>query len=143
MTRNILDQIKVVVEARRVAENLTKGRQEALRIWREANFTLLEAGEQAEAWKAETEAKLRAMAVEIYKETGSKAPAPGVGIRLVTALKYIPEEAFGWAVEHKMALKLDVSAFEKIVKASPLPFVEVSQDPQATIATDLDKEGGG
>ena len=85
------------------------------------------------------EAQLRALTLQAYAETGNKTPAPGVAVREVTKLSYNLQEALDWAIEHKMALKLDTPAFERIAKASPLPLVTVSQEPQATIASDLNK----
>lgn len=85
------------------------------------------------------ESALRELTITAYRETGSKSPAPGVGIREITRIEFDAKEAFLWASEHKIALKLDTSAFEKIAKASPLEFVTTSIIPQATIATDLSK----
>ena len=88
------------------------------------------------------ELALRTLALAEYDRTGNKAPGPGVGIREVTRLEYAEAEALAWAVEHTVALKLDKAAFEKIVKAAPLPFVASVTEPQATIATDLGKALG-
>lgn len=89
------------------------------------------------AWLDDEENELRDRTLKAYAETGDKAPAEGVGIREVTKLEYDTKVAFDWAVEHTMAIKLDVSAFEKIAKVSPPNFVTVFQEPQATIATNL------
>jgi len=77
------------------------------------------------------------MTLLAFYQTGDKAPVKGVGIREMTKLEYDAGVAFNWALEHKMAVKLDVSAFEKIAKASPLAFVKTYQEPIATIATNL------
>ncbi len=88
----------------------------------------------------ETEDKLRELTLQAYAETGNKAPAPGVGIRERTVLTYDNKIAFDWAKAHKMALKLDTSAFEKIAKADTPDFVKVSTEAIATIATELKVE---
>jgi len=136
----LLDQIKLVAEARAKAQETSEAKHAALADWENDNVELLESDHEAHSQVAEAEAKLRELTIKAYQETGNKAPAPGVGIREVTKLEYDPSVAFDWAVEHRMALKLDTSGFEKIVKASPLDFVRVYQEPQATIATNLNPE---
>jgi len=106
--------------------------------WMEENQTLFDNESKSKTICQDAEATLRELTLIAYAETGNKAPAPGLGIREVTKLEYDTKVAFTWAVEHTMALRLDTSAFEKIVKASPLDFVTVSQVPQATIATQLE-----
>ena len=137
MTTQLEGQIKVVAEARGRIAQLREEKNLALSMWENENKELLrhldttaEAVNVAEAW-------LRTLTLQAYNETGNKAPAVGVGIREVTKLTYGPREALTWATDHRMALKLDVSAFEKIVKVSPLDFVTITQEPQATIATNL------
>ena len=88
----------------------------------------------------EAEQVLRDMTIKAYEETGNKAPAVGVGTRVVTKLLYDVGKAFEWAKQHGLALKLDTAAFEKIAKADKPDFVAVEESPQATIATDLNKE---
>lgn len=83
------------------------------------------------------EATVRGLAVAVYLESGNKAPAKGVSVVESSKLKYDAEQAFQWATEHKVALALDTKAFEKIAKASPLPFVTTEVTPSARIATDL------
>lgn len=138
MIEALKSQIRVVVEARQRAVEL-KGQRDALwEDWNKANRELLNALIQAGAEVAEVEAMLRELTLQDYAQTGNKTPVEGVGIREVTKLEYDTKVAFSWAVEHTMALKLDTSAFEKIAKASPPNFVTVFQEPQATIATQLE-----
>ena len=85
------------------------------------------------------EAALKAATIIAYKETGNKAPAPGVGIREVTVLDYVPTEALDWAIKHSLALSLDKKAFETIAKGGQVPFVTLRVEPQAIIAQDLEK----
>ena len=132
------EQIKVVAEARQRAAELKNLRELLLEEWTKANRDLLDKLTQTGAEVAEVEAKLRELTLQAYAETGNKAPAPGVGIRERTVLTYDGKVAFDWAKAHKMALKLDTSAFEKIAKISDLDFVAVTTEPIATIATTLE-----
>ena len=88
----------------------------------------------------EAETALRALAVDIFRRTGQKTVHPGVKIREEPQLTYDPKRALAWAMEHRMALTLDAKAFEKIAKAAHLPFVQVSVEPQATLATRFEDE---
>jgi len=138
MIEQLKDQIKVVVLARRTAAELKDHRDVLLEAWNKDNQGLLDTLTQAGAEVAEVEATLRELTLKAYAETGDKAPVIGVGIREVTKLDYDKPTAFKWATEHVMALKLDTTAFEKIAKASPLDFIFYYQEPQATIATQLE-----
>lgn len=132
-------QIVVVATARKLTQEKANALKTARAVWEEANKTLLDEVVQTSQFTSAAETILRELTLKAYADTGNKTPVPGVGIREVTKLEYASQDAFKWAVEHNMALKLDVSAFEKIVKASPLDFVKITQEPQATIATDLSK----
>jgi len=134
----IKDQILVVVEARDAVNLITAVREVSYQKWVKANDSLLNNESLAKLGRDTAEAKLRELTLQAYAETGNKAPVVGVGIREVTKLEYDKTVAFKWATEHIMALKLDTAAFEKIVKASPLDFVRIYQEPMATIATQLE-----
>ena len=138
MLEQLKDQILVVVEARDDANLATSIREVSYQKWVKANEGLLNTESLAKLDRDTAEAKLRELTLQAYAETGDKAPMVGVGIREVTKLDYDKEVAFKWATEHVMALKLDTTAFEKIVKASPLDFVFQYLEPQATIATQLE-----
>ena len=130
-------QIKIVAELREKVREIKEQKAESFIAWEKANSELLESIESNTAALSGHEELLRQMVLETYSENGEKNPAPGVGIREYKKINYEPAVAFDWAVNHKMALKLDVSAFEKIAKASPLEFVTITTVPQATIAADL------
>lgn len=131
------EQIKIVAEARQVKANLDEQKKELYAQWEEATKPLLEQIASQSEKVTEAENKLRYMTIEEYKTTGNKAPAVGVGIRILTKLEYEPKDALKWAMEHQVALSLDKSSFEKFAKATPLDFVQVREEPQATIATNL------
>lgn len=137
--KELKEQINVVVGARQLAQEAITKRTEALLSWQEANKQLYTNESDARTVCVEAEDTLREMTLQVYTETGNKAPEIGVGIRVRTCLDYEDNEAMNWAMEHKLALKLDPSAFEKIAKTSNLPFVTITEEPTATIATELAK----
>jgi len=136
-TVSLLDQIKEVAKAREQKFLLGMAKQRSYEQWLETNLELMEQLANAETEVTEQEALLRELTIKAYNETGSKAPAPGVGIRELTKLDYDPKEALKWALEHKIALSLDKKTFEGFAKTTPLDFVAVTEELQATIATDL------
>jgi len=138
MIEQLKEQIKVLAKARRQAGTALECRNMARVEWENQNKVILDAVTDTATIVSETEATLRELTLQAYAETGNKAPAPGVGIREVTKLEYDAKIAFDWAKEHAIALKLDVSGFEKVAKVSPPDFVTIFQQPQATIATNLD-----
>ena len=141
--KQLKEQINAVVEARELALEATMRRVEAYKSWAEANQQLLDNEGAAKTACQEAEAELRELALQIYAVTGDKAVAPGIGIRVMTRLNYDDREAMSWALEHKLALKLDTSAFEKIAKTSNLMFVTILEEPSATIATELKRWNNG
>ena len=107
--------------------------------WEETNAWQFAQLEQATESLGTVETALRDATVQAFNATGDKHPGPGLGIRVVSKLEYDSGVAFDWALEHKLALKLDSPTFEKIAKSNSLPFVAVTDQPTATIATDLEK----
>ena len=136
------EQIKVVAEAREELRAQKNRKKELFEKWEQDNKDLLYDIELKVKFLEDDEGLLRDMTVSEYNKTGSKAPAPGVGIREITKLDYDGKIAFDWAKAHEMALMLDTKAFEKIAKADPPDFVKITTRPQATIATDLGKALG-
>ena len=140
-------QVKVVAIAREKASVLKQRRNDLLDEWNRVNQELLDSLTQAGADVAVAEQGLREMTLLAFYQTGDKTPVKGVGIREMTKLEYDAGVAYNWAMEHRIAVKLDVSAFDKIAKATPMDFVKVYQEPIATIASDLSsimtgQEGG-
>ena len=135
--QQLIEQINTVVEAREKAQEATEWRTSAYQKWVEANQPLLDNESDAKSTCQEAEAKLREMTIQSYVDTGNKSALPGIGIRIMTRLTYDNQMAMEWAVEHKLALKLDAVIFEKIAKTSGLPFVTIAEEPTATIAADL------
>jgi len=135
----IQEQIKVVAQVRKLAQEKADAVKASKLAWEKSNRNFLEDAEQTAQFLSASEMVLRDLTLKAYLETGNKTPAPCVGIREVNKLEYDLPTAFEWAIEHRMALKLDTPAFEKIAKASPPGFVKTVTAPQATIATDLNQ----
>lgn len=104
----LLKQIKVVAEAREEYKVLSDKRKTLYDDFQSEHTEFFADVIVAATKTEEAEAKLRELTIKAYQETGSKAPALGVGIKEVTKLEYDAKEAFDWAVEHKIMLKLDV-----------------------------------
>ncbi len=143
MDKELNRLINLVVDARRVVSKATELKASEFDKWVDEHQQLLANETNAKVLCQEAEGQLREMAVSVFTDTGEKKVAPGIGIRVRQILNYAAEVAFGWAKEHKLALKLDVTAFEKIVKASPDQFasfsITITEEPTATIATELVK----
>lgn len=132
------EQIKVVVEARREYQEMADKKKAFYDEFQTKHCDFFGDVASAAIIVSEAEDILRELTLQNYKETGNKAPEPGVGIREVSKLLYDPKTALNWAIEHKMALKLDTSAFAKIAKASPPDFVSSIPGIQATISPNLE-----
>ncbi len=143
MIDQLQEQIKVVIKARELAQGANEAKKLAMGEWETQHADLLNSVGLLGQQQGEAEARLRELTLEAYAETGDKAPAPGVGIREVTKLSYEAGVALAWAKEHGLALKLDVPAFEKIMKADKTSAdsfsITITTEPQATIATNLDE----
>lgn len=88
------------------------------------------------------EVAVRAVADAEYAKTKETALCPGIGVRMLSVVRYNPADAFAWGKKAETAIipeQLDVKAFEKAAKALKLAFVTYDTVPQITIASDLDK----
>ena len=139
MMTELEKQINLVVEARKDNAYYNEAIRELKVVWEDYNKVILEEAAKQKEELTASEKALRELAVTTFVETGEKTVAPGIGIRVKQVLSYEPKEAMDWAVKHELALKLDSSAFEKIAKTSDLPFVIFTEEPTATIATELQK----
>ena len=137
MSNELEAQVQVVAEARDRLQ-WAKGTVKDMRdIWeRKYADELLELVSIA-LQVAEEEAALRELTLQAYAETGNKAPAVGVSVKLFDVLNYNPDEAKKWALEHRVALKFDTATFEKIAKVDKPDFVTITEEPRAQIAQSL------
>lgn len=133
------EQIKVVAEARCKAQTLKEMVSELRDEWEKYNAQTLDNLTQAGANVAIEEDKLRELTLQIYEQTGNKAPAEGVSVKIFQTLDYDPKRALKWALSHQIALNLDKKTFETFAKITPLEFVLITEEPRAQIATNLSK----
>lgn len=140
MSAALLTRVQELAALRNVAEQ-RKAALAAEREGFERQFAdVIAAANEAAAAVATAERDVRALAEAEYKETQEKRPAPGIVVQERNSLVYDDDAAFAWAKETGMALtpeSLDRKAFEKIAKATAIPFVAVVVEPKITIATDL------
>ena len=130
------DKVRRLHELRQHKADIKKNIDTLFDQWEEAHMDIL--NDQMETLQTITklEADLKQQRVSDY-DGQDKSPLYGVGIREKTVLYYIETDAYNWAREHKLFLKLDTKAFEKLAKDGGMDFVTVEKQPQATIATDL------
>ena len=136
----ICDAIHLVVEARQCHRTLKTQVQALKQEFAARHVDLFKEETVSKEAVIEAETALRALALVIYQRTGQKTVYPGVKIREVPQLAYDPKCALEWAIEHCIALALDAKAFEKIAKAASLAFVQITVEPQATLATRFENE---
>lgn len=133
-----LDIAMLALKDARQAEETAKAALKAKREEAERGYlTESTAAADATATRELGEAAVRALVVEAFLRTGNKNPHAKASVVESSKLKYDAAEAFAWAQDHKVAIALDAKAFEKIAKATPLPFVTTEVTPTARIATDL------
>ena len=142
---SLLTQVIEVNEARKRLAALNTEYEKVLRAWEERHAILLSDRLQAREELQAKEEALRQAAIQNYAETLDKHPTRGVSIRVLKRLQYAESTAIDWAITNLIPdfLKLNKGKFEKYAKAvaetMPLEFVTIREEPQATIATDLDK----
>lgn len=135
-----LDKQIAFVAALRQHLSLLRDREAALRAeWEEQNRELLTESEQARQDVAEAEAELRALTLGAYKATGSKKPAPGVGVRIVKSIEFDEDKALHWCVANQYlnCLSLNRTTFKKVAEGLGPDFVTFKESAQATIAKEL------
>ena len=138
----VLDEALVrLLEQRELASKLSG----ELRAKRDAfELTLADdvaASKELVAQMAATEEEVRALALAAYDGT-NKHVAPGVEVKIFTAVEYDSDVALAWAVKHGIFLQLHRTEFERFAKGSTstvAEFVVVREEPRAQIATDLRK----
>jgi len=104
--------------------------------WEEEMVDKFNTKAEIEIEMANTEQAIRHERLQTY-DGEDKGAVFGVAVRERVELDYSLQTALGWATDHRLALKLDVRAFEKIAKTGSIDFVLIKKIPTATIATDL------
>ena len=140
MTENIATLAISLADAREKHAEL-KAVLDAHRAEWEATWAeLIDSIEDAKNDVAHLESEIRAAGLAHYAANPDSKKLPyGLGIREVTGLEYDPAAALGWAMDKRMCLKLDTSAFEKVAKVTPVEFVTTVTTATVTIPTDAAK----
>src|SRR3990167_10270437 len=133
---------EVLLAARVAARAATVVLDEKRLAFELENAPLIQAKAEVEKHLADADGALRAFALAEYRDTGNKAPGPGVEIKMVTHLIYDPDQALTWAISKGVACSLDRRSFEKLAKVLPMDFVKISEKPTVTVAQDLVKALG-
>lgn len=133
------EQIEHVRVIRADLESRTQDLHERQVAFNQDNAVLIEEKCRLESACHQAEGKLRALTLEAFQATGSKKPAPGVGVRIVKQLHYDEAEALTWAIESQVenCLSLQKTNFKKVAEGLALPFVRIEKVAQATIAKEL------
>jgi hypothetical protein len=104
---------------------------------------------ESETYNAEM--ALREALIAEHLATGNKKFGMGA-IKIMRRMTYDAAQAMTWAIKHQQCLNLNVSAFEKVVKALPddlelKAIAQVIEEPTAALNSDMDAflatDGGG
>jgi len=135
MTKDMEKAYNELALARVCREALKKRKEQLEEELRLANSEIYGELERETDRVATLEEILRSLALDQFKATGTKAWQGGVEVKEFVVLDYQEPDALAWAKEHRVALKLDRPAFDRIAKASPeeFPFVKISKEPRAQI----------
>lgn len=136
----VMEQVQRVATARdheaRVKANLA-----AHQARFDAEFAAeIEAVGAAKANRESAEAAAKALGLAHFQLTGEKKPTPGLEVKERTTLTYADADALAWAKQTGIGLvpeTFDRKALDKVAKATPLPFVTITTEPQVQLATDL------
>lgn len=108
-----------------------------------ANDAIVEAQAYERSTKmriAELENAIRGAALKEYAENGNKRPHSAIAVRINKRLRYDVNAALEYCRKHfdaAVEVVLNTKVFEKAAPNLDLDFVQVVEEPQATIASDL------
>lgn len=108
-----------------------------------ANDAIIEAQAYERSTKmriAELENAIRDAALKEYAENGNKRPHSAIAVRINRRLRYDVNAALEYCRKHfdaAVEVVLNTKVFEKAAPNLDLDFVQVVEEPQATIASDL------
>lgn len=92
---------------------------------------------EAKVAREQAEEAMRSAALAEWEQTKDRKAIGGAEVKLYDVLDYPDADALAWAKESGLCLVLDKKAFEKVAKATPLPFVTTRQEPRVSLASDL------
>lgn len=141
MTENIINLLAELVAQRQRLDVSKAAKADMLRAV-EADPTyqyIVDSINDAAAKVEELTNTIKTWGEAAYIQTGDKAPAPGVKIRMVSRIDYDLPTALDWSRANlQEALTLDTKFFEAYAKGvqgtRPVPCVTFTQEPQVTIS---------
>ncbi len=145
---SVTDSLKVALSelaAARAGQALVKqSLQDAQTAFKAAHAPLIESVSEYSAKVAEAENVVRTLALVAYEaDKKNKTPVAGVTIKVGTLREYDPTKVLAWAREHRATFPalivetLDEKVLKALITADAVPGVKATDDPKATIATDL------
>lgn len=135
------EAVAKLADLRRACAIARAAHEVAFAEWLNENATIETRYEEARAAVALAEVELRIRAVQRFKITSDKTPAPGLEVKEFDVLEMDQATVEAKARERGIAIVVDQDALEKIIKADvrAWPTARVTKEPKATIARDLDK----
>lgn len=115
-----------------VLVNKKEAYNEAYDKFRKDNQSLIDDIEALRLKLGAAKDTLKELGEKEFIATNNKQLIGGLGIRVGTVLSYDDVLAFDWAKEHKLCLKLDSRAFDKIAKTQEIAFVDKSEKVTVT-----------
>lgn len=116
-------------------DEFTAASDALFRQWEKDNAELLAEHDHVIEKAGSVESELRdAIKAAYAADPTKKTVAPGLSVRVIKKPVYDAERAFQWALHHKLALKLDNKAFEKIANsATDIDFITYDELVTAVI----------
>ena len=104
---NLKEDLKLLALLRAKAYNLHAAKILAYRQFEDSISPLLKEMRDTDMEIIYMEGIIREHAVDSFRESGDKTPAPGLTVKIFQEIRYNPREAFAWAKEHSIALALE------------------------------------
>jgi hypothetical protein len=140
MSDALFQTLRDLADARSAQVALDEQAKAAKVAFETANALVLGDQKKNAALVAKLEGEVRALGLNAYHITKKKEPAPGLEIKISRVFSYTEAEALAWAKKTGMCLipeALDKSAFEKVAKATTLPFGSFDDVPKVFIGSQL------
>lgn len=136
----LAEQVRRVADARAEEQRVREYLDERRAAWEAANEDLINGLAERKAEREAAEASAKALGLAHFQMTGEKKPTPGLEVKERTTLTYADADALAWAKQTGIGLvpeTFDRKALDKVAKATPLPFVTITAEPQVQLASDL------
>lgn len=131
------EKLKTFEQIRKGLETLKDELRKKKEEFEAQNINLINKIQEESKRLEENKEDIWVMAAQEYHNTGEKKLLGGIGIRIGTMLDYDEEEAFNWALDHKLCLELNVKSFDKLAKDQQLDFVKKSEKVTVTFPKEI------